>query len=159
MGCTISHSVHGVCSCPCWCCTELEVAWLTMARGTMPARSSCASRISVSTSCVAARLAGYSTCQAIQRLPSGSEKLSIFRSTWSTLWNPVSDLPQDRKQVAWVSKRKCSHVSSFKLSSALMTTNGKGWWARPWQKYLTFYQLRFFKMSIPLCLVNPLLLE
>lgn len=77
---------------------ELEVAWLTMASGTMPARSSCASWISVSASCVAVRLGGYSTCQAIQRLPSGSGKISIFRSTWSTLWTPVSYLPQSRKQ-------------------------------------------------------------
>lgn len=71
--------------------------WLTMARGTMPARSSCASRISVSTSCVALRLAGYSTCQAIQRLPSGSGKFSIFKSTWSTRRKPISNLPEHRR--------------------------------------------------------------
>lgn len=70
--------------------------WLTMARGTMPARSSCASRISVSTSCVALRLAGYSTCQAIQRLPSGSGKFSIFKSTWSTRRKPISNLPEHK---------------------------------------------------------------
>lgn len=86
--------MHRACSCLCGCGTKLEVAWLTIARGTIPARSSCASWISVSTSCVAARLAGYSTCQAIQRLPSGSGKLSIFRSTWSTRWKPVSDLSE-----------------------------------------------------------------
>lgn len=148
------------------CCTELDVASLTMARGTMPARSSCASRISVSASCVVARLAGYSTCQAIQRLPSGSGKLSIFRSTWSTLWTPISDLPESRKWSVsewlsrWLSESlkrisvcrcgcSCVLLSSFNLLSALMTTNGKSWWMCLVMKSMTFYQPRILKMSSP----------
>lgn len=124
--------MHRACSCLCGCGTKLEVAWLTIARGTIPARSSCDSWISVSTSCVAARLAGYSTCQAIQRLPSGSGKLSIFRSTWSTRWKPVSDLSEQSvnsqtKSVSkwWQSEKHCFPVMSFNLLSALLTRNGK----------------------------------
>lgn len=43
----------------------------------------------------------------------------------------------------------CAHVISFNLLSALMTTNGKGWWMCLWLESMTFYQLRFFKMSSP----------
>lgn len=130
----------------------------------MPATSSWARRISVSTSWVAARLAGYSTCQAIQRLPIGSGKLSIFRSTWSTLWTPISGLSACRKkrerewivkQVAWKKKSVCGCrdlcvlVSSFNPVSGLMTTNGKGWWMCLRWISMTFYQLRFSKMPSP----------
>lgn len=156
-----------VCSCLCGCVTKLEAEWITMARGTMPARPSCASRISVSTSCVAARLTGYSTCQAIQRLPSGTGKLSIFRSTWSTLWNAISDLPKYREKKCQrsVKKRKkkrkgeYSYLIWFILLSVLMTTNSKGWCMCLWLQSMTFYPLRFFKMSSPPSLVKPLLLE
>jgi len=140
------HFIFRVMSCVFWRCAELEVALLTMARGTMPASSCCARRISVSASCVAVRLPGYSTCQAIQRLSVGSGKLSIFRSTWSTLWTPISDLWVCReKKCMWMVKQmagwyferetdagccECSSVfiNSFKLLSGVMATNGKGWW-------------------------------
>lgn len=119
-------------------CTELEVASLTMARGTMPATSSWARRISVSTSWVAARLAGYSTCQAIQRLPIGSGKLSIFRSTWSTLWTPISDLSACRKKKKDISSEWLSRWPGRQLEkecawmSPLMCVRGfiqPGFWS------------------------------
>lgn len=140
--CTVSHCECWVCSHLFRCGAELRGAWLTMASGTMPTRSSCATRISVSASWVAARLAGYSTCQAIQRLPSGSGKLSTFRSTWSTLWTPISDLPEYRRKkkdrvsewlgrwldVSLIKQKWERRESSFNLLCSLITTKGKGLW-------------------------------
>lgn len=144
-----------MCSCLCGCAPSGTWHWLTMARGTMPARSSCASRISVSTSCVVARLAGYSTCQAIQRLPSGSGKLSIFKSTWSTLWNPISNLPEYKGSQVKMWTTRC--VCSCDIIQPTDTTPLMAPMVKTDECVCGCNLYNFTGCQVPLCLVKPLL--